>query len=99
MTALSILLPLLVLWVLALLPLGMGVLALVKTRRDRRRRRWVVVAGLVAVLGGAVVMIQGRAALVGAASDETWFVVLAGLLPIVLGAVSLVRWLRLQASR
>lgn len=95
MTALSFLLPLVVHYVVALLPLGVGLLAFVKTRPGRRRHRWIAVAGLLAVLGGILVMLQSKATLLGAADDATWFIALVGLLPIALGGVSLVRWSRL----
>ncbi|MCT0208241.1 hypothetical protein [Synechococcus sp. CS-1332] len=48
-----------------------------------------------AVLGCALVLLQGKAALLGAADDGTWFVVVMGLLPIALGGVSLLRWSRI----
>lgn len=99
MTALSFLLPLVVHYVAALLPSAVGLLAVVKTRPGRRRHRWIAVAGLLAALGGILVMVQSKAALLGAADDAAWFLVLAGLLPIALGGVSLVRWSRLSASR
>jgi hypothetical protein len=54
-----------------------------------------VLAGLLAVLGGSLVLLQGTAALLGAPDDGTWFIVVTGLLPIVLGGVSLLRWSRL----
>jgi Ni/Fe-hydrogenase subunit HybB-like protein len=95
MTALSFLLPLVVHYVVALLPLAVGLLAFVRTRPGRRRHRWIAVAGLLAVLGGILVMLQSKAALLGAADDATWLIALAGLLPIALGGVSLVRWSRL----
>ncbi len=95
MTALSFLLPLVVHYVVALLPLAVGLLAFVRTRPGRRRHRWIAVAGLLAVLGGSLVMFQSKAALLGAADDATWFIALMGLLPIALGGVSLVRWSRL----
>lgn len=76
-------------------PLGVGLLAFAKTRRGHRRHRWIAVAGVLAVLGGSLVMVQAKAALWGAADDATWFIVVMGLLPIALGAVSLVRWSRL----
>ncbi len=40
-------------------------------------------------------LLQGKAALLGAPDDGTWFIVMTGLLPIVLGGVSLLRWSRL----
>jgi hypothetical protein len=76
MTALSFLLPLVVHYVLALLPLAVGLLAFVKTRPGRRRQRWIAVAGLLAALGGILVMVQSKAALLGAADDATWFIAL-----------------------
>lgn len=95
MTFLSFLVPLLVHCALTVLPLGVGLLALARTRPGRRRQRWTVVAALFAVLGGARVLLQGKAALLGAPDDGTWFVVATGLLPIVLGGLSLMRWSRL----
>ncbi len=95
MTFLSFLVPLVVHYALTLLPFGVGLLAFARTRPGRRRQRWIVVAGLLAVLGGVLVLLQGKAALLGAPNDGTWFVVVTGLLPIVLGGVSLLRWSRL----
>lgn len=95
MTFLSFLVPLLVHYALTVLPLGVGLLALARTRPGRRRQRWIVVAGLMAVLGGALVLLRDKAALLVAPDDGTGFVVVTGLLPIVLGGVSLLRWLRL----
>ncbi len=95
MTFLSFLVPLLVHYALTVLPLGVGLLALARTRPGRRRQRWIVVAGLLAVLGGALVLLRDKAALLGAPDDGTGFVVVTGLLPIVLGGVSLLRWSRL----
>ncbi len=95
MTFLSFLVPLVVHYVLVVVPLGVGLLALARTRPGRRRQRWILVAGLLAVFGGALVLLQGKAALLGAPDDGTWFVVVTGLLPIVLGGVSLLRWSRL----
>jgi hypothetical protein len=95
MTIFSFLVPLLVHYVLVALPLGLGLLALAQTRPGRRRQRWIVVAGLLAVLGGALVLLQAKAALMGAPDDGTWFVVVKGLLPIALGGISLLRWSRL----
>lgn len=95
MTFFSFLVPLVVHYALSVLPLGLGLLALARTRPGRRRQRWIVAAGLLAVLGGALVLLRGRAALLGAPDDGTWFIVVTGLLPIVLGGVSLMRWSRL----
>ncbi len=95
MTALSFLLPLVVHDVLALLPLGVALLALSWTRPGRRSHHWIAGAGLLALLGGTLVMVQGKAALFGAIDDATWLIVLTGLLAIVLGGVSLLRWSRL----
>jgi hypothetical protein len=95
MTFFSFLVPLVVHYVLVALPLGLGLLALARTRPGRRRQRWIVVAGLLAVLGGALVLLQGKAVLMGAPDDGTWFVVVTGLLPIALGGISLLRWSRL----
>lgn len=95
MTALSFLLPLVVHDVLALLPLGVAHLTFSWTRPSRRRHHWIAEAGLLAVLGGTLVMVESKAAPLGAIDDATWFIVLTGLLPIVLGGVSLVRWSRL----
>lgn len=95
MTVLSFLVPLVVHYVLIVLPLGVGLLAFSRTRPGRRRQLWIVVAGLLAVLGGALVLLQGKAALLGAADEATWFLVVMGLLPIALGGVSLLRWSRL----
>lgn len=95
MTFLSFLLPLVVHYVLVVLPLGVGLLACARTRPGRRRHGWIFVAGLLAVLGGSLVVVQGKAALVDAADDASWFIVIMGLLPIALGGVSLVRWSRL----
>ncbi|WP_216922314.1 hypothetical protein [Synechococcus sp. CCAP 1479/9] len=95
MTFFSFLVPLVVHYALAVLPLGVGLLVWVRTRPGRRRQRWIVVAGLLAVLGGALVLLQGKAALLGAPDDGTWFIVVTGLLPIALGGVSLLRWSRL----
>lgn len=86
MTFLSFLVPLLVHYALTVLPLGVGLLAFARTGPGRRRQRWIVVAGLLAVLGGALVLLQGKEALLGAPDDGTWFVVVTGLLPIALGA-------------
>ncbi len=95
MTFLSFLVPLVVHYALTVLPLGLGLLAFAWTRPGRRRQRWIFVAGLLAVLGGVLVLLQGKAALLGGADEGTWFVVVMGLLPIALGGVSLLRWLRL----
>jgi len=95
MTFLSFLVPLVVHVVLVALPLGLGLLALARTRPGRRRQHWIVVAGLVAVLGGALVLLRDKAALLGAPDDGTWFIVVTGLLPIALGGLSLLRWSRL----
>ncbi len=95
MTFFSFLVPLVVHYVLVALPLGLGLLALARTRPGRRRLAWVMVAGLLAVLGGALVLLQGKAALMGAPDDGTWFIVVTGLLPIALGGISLLRWSRL----
>lgn len=95
MTFLSFLVPLVVHYLLTVLPLGVGLLALARTRSSRRRQRWIVLAGLLAVLGGVLVLLQGKAALLAAPDDGTLFVVVTGLLPIVLGGVSLLRWSRL----
>jgi hypothetical protein len=95
MTFLSFLVPLVVHVVLVVLPLGLGLLALARTRPGRRRQGWVMVVGLLAVLGGAVVLLKGKAALLGAADDGTWFLVVTGLSPIALGGLSLLRWSRL----
>ncbi|MCT0209482.1 MAG: hypothetical protein DCF18_01770 [Cyanobium sp.] len=95
MTFFSFLIPLVVHYVLVALPLGLGLLAFARTRPGRRRQRWIVVAGLLAVLGGALVLLQAKAALMGAPDDGTWFVVVTGLLPIALGGISLLRWSRL----
>ncbi len=95
MTFFSFLVPLVVHYVLVALPLGLGLLALARTRPGRRRQRWVMVVGLLAVLGGALLLFQGKVALLGAADEGTWFVVVMGLLPIALGGVSLLRSSRL----
>jgi hypothetical protein len=95
MTFLSFLVPLVVHYVLVALPLGLGLLALARTRTGRRRQGWVMVVGLLAVLGGALVLLKSKAALLGAPDDGTWFIVVSGLLPIALGGFSLLRWSRL----
>ncbi|MCP9935205.1 hypothetical protein KBZ08_14940 [Cyanobium sp. Candia 9D4] len=95
MTFLSFLVPLLVHYALTVLPLGVGLLAFARTGPGRRRQRWIVVAGLLAVLGGVLVLLRSKAALLGAPDDGTWFIVVTGLLPIALGGVSLLRWSRL----
>ena len=95
MTFLSFLVPLVLHYALLVLPLGLGLLALVRTRPGRRRQRWIAVAALLAVLGGALVLLQGLAALLSAPDEASWFVVGLGLLPIALGGVSLLRWRRL----
>lgn len=95
MTFLSFLVPLVLHYALLVLPLGVGLLALVPTRPGRRRQRWIAVAALLAVLGGALVLLQGLAALLSAPDEASWFVVGLGLLPIALGGVSLLRWRRL----
>jgi multiple antibiotic resistance protein len=43
----------------------------------------------------SVLLLQGKAALLGAADEGTWFVVVTGVFPIALGGVSLLRWSRL----
>jgi hypothetical protein len=95
MTSLSFLVPLVLHYALLVLPLGVGLLALVPTRPGRRRQRWIAVAALLAVLGGALVLLQGLVALLVAPDEASWFVVGLGLLPIALGGVSLLRWRRL----
>jgi hypothetical protein len=95
MTFLSFLVPLVLHYALLVLPLGVGLLALVPPRLGRRRQRWIAVAALLAVLGGALVLLQGLAALLVAPDEASWFVVGLGLLPIALGGVSLLRWRRL----
>lgn len=91
------LLPLLTYYALMLLPFCLGLLACVGAYMSRRRHHWVLVAGSSAVLAGSWVIYQYKAILWGATDDASWFIVVVGLTPIILGSVSLVRWSQMKA--
>lgn len=92
MTSLAFLLPIFTFYALLLISLAAGLAAFVGALMTRRRHRWVLVAGLSAVLGGSLVNYYYHPVLWGAAS---WFTAV-GLAPIAFGGIGLVRWLLLK---
>ncbi|MBD2655528.1 hypothetical protein H6G45_19055 [Synechocystis sp. FACHB-383] len=92
MTFLAFLVPIFTFYALLLISLAAGLAAFVGAFISRRRHRWVLVAGLSAVLLGSLVNYYYRGVLWGAAS---WFTAV-GLAPIALGSMGLVRWLLLK---
>ncbi|MEB3290804.1 MAG: hypothetical protein VKI82_12875 [Leptolyngbya sp.] len=92
MTFLALVLPLFLFYALWLVSLGTGLLACAGAFLSRRRRRWVLVASLLAILAGVGLNLHYQALLWSAAGEAWWFT-LSGLAPIPLGAAGLGRWL------
>lgn len=92
MTFLAFFLPLFIFYALWAFSLGAGLLACAGAFLSRRRRRWVLVASLLAILAGVGLNIYYQSVLWSAAEGAPWFPLL-GLAPIPLGAVGLGRWL------
>ncbi len=91
MRFLAFFVPIFTFYALLLISLCAGLLAFVGAFFSHQRHRWILIAGLSAVLIGSWVNYHYRAVLWGTIPDITWFTVV-GLAPIALGAVSLVSW-------
>jgi hypothetical protein len=92
MTSLAFLVPIFTFYALLLISLAAGLASFLGAFISRRRHRWILVAGLSAVLVGSWVNYHYHGVLWGA---ESWFTAV-GLAPIAFGGISLVRWLLLK---
>jgi hypothetical protein len=92
MTFLAFFLPLFIFYALLAFSLGAGLLACAGAFLSRRRRRWVLVASLLAIVAGVGLNVRYQMVLWSAADGALWFTLL-GLAPIPLGIVGLGRWL------
>lgn len=95
MTFLAFFLPLFTFYALLLVSLSAGLLSFVGAFTSRRQHRWILVAGLSAILIGGWLNYHYRAVLWGTTQNITWFTVV-GLAPIALGTMSLIRWFLLK---
>lgn len=101
-------LPLFLFYGIAILGFGLGVVACVGAFRSRYRRRWVLGAGITAIVMGLGMNISYQNVIWSPLSywasfktlgQMVWqlsWVVALGLAPIILGAISLIRWFRLR---
>ena len=91
MTALAFLVPLFAFYGLFLFSLGAGLLAGIGSLVSRRRRHWLLVTGILAILSGSLLNYYYRSLIWGAATEALWFTLL-GVSPIPLGGVAVGRW-------
>ena len=95
MTFLAFFIPLFIFYTLLLFSLCASIVACVGAFRSRRRHRWILVTGLLALLVGGGLNYYYQTVIWSAAEGALWFTIL-GLAPIPLGIVSLIRWFLLE---
>jgi hypothetical protein len=92
MTFLTFFLPLFMFYALLMVSLVAGLVSCVGAFLSRRRRRWVLMASLLAIVAGTGLNIHYQSILWAAAEGALWFTLLS-LAPMPLGIVGLGRWL------
>jgi hypothetical protein len=91
MTALAFLVPLFTFYGLLVCSVGAGLVACLGSCLTRRRRSWLLVTGIVAIVGGGLLNYSYRSIIWGAATEALWFTLL-GVSPIPLGGVAVGVW-------